>query len=311
MRHRGWLVLDDAIRLNATLVVRTICYISSGIGAGGIFLTGPTIVQQKFTTNRGLATGAATLGLSLGSLVHPAVTKYLLNQFGLRGTLLIQGAICYHGALLCFAFKSPRKYKEQIGQKKDLKKSITTVPSVSERVDHLPSTDKGHTNHDIDIHNGIVDKCHGSNTNTSFQNTYTTKTATKQAKYHLWKDYFRKMLDFSPMKNVCFVICVVHYLLAWMSKFGILTHMVTCAKLRGIPAEDAAYLMSIIGLGNLVARIISPFLMNIPRMDPVWVLFVSAVFVAASAFGTAFAHTYNGLTVCAVMLGFGDGKQIL
>ncbi|XP_037071257.1 monocarboxylate transporter 13-like [Pollicipes pollicipes] len=67
-----------------------------GIGCG--FITTPSILiaTHYFPTRRSLVNGLVMAGNSAGSFVMPPLLQLLLEQFGLRGTLLVIGAICLH-----------------------------------------------------------------------------------------------------------------------------------------------------------------------------------------------------------------------
>ena len=62
-------------------------YLITGVGNSGMFMGAITALQQLFTTNRGFATGVATMGIPLGVLIHPLHTKYFLDTFGVSGVL--------------------------------------------------------------------------------------------------------------------------------------------------------------------------------------------------------------------------------
>jgi hypothetical protein len=76
-----------------------------------------TIVQQKFTHNRGLATGLALLGFTAGTVLAPFLFDYWLTVYGLFGSLLLQAGIYAHSFVFIWAFQSPRRYMQSITDK--------------------------------------------------------------------------------------------------------------------------------------------------------------------------------------------------
>jgi len=66
------------------------------------------IIQQRFSKHRSLATGISIMGWSVGNFIGAPLTELLLNQYGLRGTLALLGAIQAHRIPLALQFKSPR-----------------------------------------------------------------------------------------------------------------------------------------------------------------------------------------------------------
>ncbi|CAN8024512.1 unnamed protein product, partial [Ixodes persulcatus] len=70
-----------------------------GIGTGLICNLTPLLLTQCFEKHRAIACGVAYSGSTIGSFFWPALLEYLIHQYGLRGSLLIYGAIILHGVL--------------------------------------------------------------------------------------------------------------------------------------------------------------------------------------------------------------------
>ena len=66
------------------------------------------IVQQHFTTHRSLAVGIASAGAGLGSFIWPAIIRYFLEQFALRGTVLLMGGIFLHSIAFAALYIPPK-----------------------------------------------------------------------------------------------------------------------------------------------------------------------------------------------------------
>ena len=73
---------------------------SSGIGYGMIFLTSIVSVSRYFDKRRSLAMGISVCGSGIGSIIFNPLSKWLLDEYGWRGTLLIEAGL----VLNCVAF---------------------------------------------------------------------------------------------------------------------------------------------------------------------------------------------------------------
>jgi len=82
----------------------------TGIGNSMVGLAMAVIIQQRFNANRALATGIAALGITLGNTLGAPITNWLLRSYGLRGTLLLTGAILLHRLPLALTFRTPAKF---------------------------------------------------------------------------------------------------------------------------------------------------------------------------------------------------------
>ncbi|KAK8764628.1 hypothetical protein V5799_032763 [Amblyomma americanum] len=70
-----------------------------GIGTGMVCNLTPLLLTQCFENHRAIACGVAYSGSTIGSFFWPALLEYLINEFGLRGALLIYGATILHGVM--------------------------------------------------------------------------------------------------------------------------------------------------------------------------------------------------------------------
>jgi len=71
------------------------------------------IIQQRFSTSkrRTLATGITIMGYSVGNFMGAPLTQFLLDSYGLRGTLALLGAMQAHRVPLALQFRSPKYFK--------------------------------------------------------------------------------------------------------------------------------------------------------------------------------------------------------
>lgn len=76
--------------------------IMAGIGYGMIFLTSIVTVTRYFDKKRSLAMGISVCGSGIGAIIFNPLSKWLLDEYGWRGTILIEAGL----VLNCVAFSA-------------------------------------------------------------------------------------------------------------------------------------------------------------------------------------------------------------
>ncbi|XP_077507946.1 monocarboxylate transporter 2-like isoform X1 [Amblyomma americanum] len=78
------------------------------IGTGMVFIVAPTIISEHFDKHKGLATGLNYTGVTMGLFVFPKLLEYLTGIYGLRGSLLIFGAVIMNGLAFSLFPRTPK-----------------------------------------------------------------------------------------------------------------------------------------------------------------------------------------------------------
>ncbi|XP_070389724.1 monocarboxylate transporter 13-like isoform X2 [Dermacentor albipictus] len=86
------------------------------IGAGMVFIVAPTIISEHFVKNKGLAMGVNFTGITAGLFVFPKLLEYLTAAYGLRGALLIFGAVTMNGLAFSLFPRTPAWRKASRGK---------------------------------------------------------------------------------------------------------------------------------------------------------------------------------------------------
>ncbi|XP_050028777.3 monocarboxylate transporter 12-like isoform X1 [Dermacentor andersoni] len=86
------------------------------IGAGMVFIVAPTIISEHFVKNKGLAMGVNYAGITAGLFVFPKLLEYLTSTYGLRGALLIFGAVTMNGLAFSLFPRTPDWRKASRGK---------------------------------------------------------------------------------------------------------------------------------------------------------------------------------------------------
>ncbi|XP_050028786.2 monocarboxylate transporter 2-like [Dermacentor andersoni] len=86
------------------------------IGTGMVFIVAPTIISEHFVKNEGLAMGLNFAGGTAGLFVFPKLLEYLTTTYGLRGALLIFGAVTMNGLAFSQFTRAPDRRKAATGE---------------------------------------------------------------------------------------------------------------------------------------------------------------------------------------------------
>uniref|UniRef100_G3MSI8 Major facilitator superfamily (MFS) profile domain-containing protein n=1 Tax=Amblyomma maculatum TaxID=34609 RepID=G3MSI8_AMBMU len=77
------------------------------IGSGMVFIVAPTVINEHFVKHKGLATGLTYTGVTMSTLFFPKLLEYLTGAYGLRGSLLIFGAVLMNGLAFALFPRTP------------------------------------------------------------------------------------------------------------------------------------------------------------------------------------------------------------
>ena len=267
-----------------------------------------TVIQQKFTHNRGLATGLALLGFTAGTVLAPMLFNYLLNTYGLFGSLLLQAGIYAHSFIFIWAFQSPKCYMQSISR------------SYQDKVAH------NETSADV-MHNESSDDVFQNKTsekvtqNTSSHSTIESEPSDKVIHIHssdsemntssnrsTWASFCGMLMDFSICRDVKYVLYVFVRLLWFFCRFCLGTHIVNAATLLGVGLTEARYLPSVIGISNLVLRCFSTVVLNFRCLNKEVYFSLGIVCVTTACFLAASAKDYAYLVAAMVMVGCNEGQ---
>ena len=108
----GTLISFLAVALSSLVPSMQILYLTYGLllglGVGLCSSMGILITQEYFVAKRPLANGITMAGGSIGQMAVPLLIQYLLNQYGLRGALLIMSGVVLQGVVAAVLFQPSR-----------------------------------------------------------------------------------------------------------------------------------------------------------------------------------------------------------
>ena len=97
----------------------------------------------------------------------------------------------------------------------------------------------------------------------------------------------------------------------WLAcKYGVANHSVTAAVTKGIPIERAVYLPSILGLGNLLLRMLSTVVLNIKAFNRDVYFLVGILSCMSAALIAALASSFESMAVVMALVGMNEGNKL-
>ncbi|KAK7471588.1 hypothetical protein BaRGS_00035751, partial [Batillaria attramentaria] len=287
-------------------------FLSYGLlqGRGLVYAPGLIIVGMYVNRYRGLGVGLSTAGVGAGTFLLPPVVELLFEEFGFQGAFLILGGVALNVCVVAAIYRPLSLHRSiVIGQRlkstrEDEEAMILTTKNLNDA--------KWTNNED---HIDIIDDAVHTNTNTPTPNNFKTSQTTayprKKSQTVCLKSAFqtcfpvegdrkgsskRKLIEWSllkipPFLFFCFSICL--FTAAFKSAF---TFLPALAKSKGLSQIQAAYLLSISGISDTVARILAGAILDFEKVRPFrpiaynGVIFVITVLSFLSPFMTNFVE---------------------
>ncbi|KAL3225025.1 hypothetical protein MRX96_026162 [Rhipicephalus microplus] len=101
------------------------------IGTGMVYIVAPTIISEHFVKNKGLAMGINYAGVTAALFVFPKLFEHLITAYGLRGALLISGAITMNGFAFRLFSRTPDWRKAAVKDNKDFAEGVLVSTAVT------------------------------------------------------------------------------------------------------------------------------------------------------------------------------------
>ena len=279
------------------------------------------VVGQYFHKRYALANGLAYTGQGFGLFIFPNLLQQLIDKFGWRGTLIIEGAIAFHMVAAACLFRPIKRQKSP---------SSTNLQASSENDSKFDQKDDSV-------------KCNGYNDNSVICNGYnnlkqisekeeskmetvvactqngTTKVALTQAQ----KDKEAEAeLDREPAKPkrfrfkcTCKLILetpsvLVIYFVFLMQAVGfvaVAAHIPSQAHENGITGTKATMILSSLGIGSLCGRVVHGFFIDKKIVTPKMGKCLSHLLCVVGTLLNPLIGRYGSLVACATMVGFSSG----
>ena len=294
-----------------------------------MFITGYVVVFQYFEKRRSLAIGLAVLGSGSGGLVFNPFSKWLLDEYGWRGTLLIESGILLN-AIACGLVMRPvitenrsqtvhtraegdennLNLTEFLTETNDMNKTNSDdnqdnfhVPITQELLNHTVAGQKTSrhdtTNLSAEKEDNAAPLVGESESDKCFYFLQNVKNAIlKTFRFDL---LLRK-------RFLCFAVVIIFINISFMVPF---IYVFDMALTMGHPPNKAVWLMTSMGISNVVSRIPVGVVADLPRVNKLYMM--ALLYVSAGVFTAVMpvCHMYELLLTACILYSASIGNYFL
>ena len=185
-----------------------------------MYVTSMVAVQHWFDRKRAMATGLAVSGSGVGTLVFGFLTQFLLDSFDWQWTLRIEALIMLIGVICGILFRP-------LPQNGDISDDSTHLTDSEKQEHEIKNGPRWH--HDEEEKTGCCGNC-GS--------------------------ILKETFDFSLFKNPVFALYCFVIVMFCFGYHVPYTYTPERAQQFGVDAQSASFLVSVMGISNVCARLI-------------------------------------------------------
>ena len=291
------------------------------------------MIGQYFSKRRSLANGLSLAGASVGQFALPPLLQYLLDNFYLKGTLLLLGAI-YLNVIACgLLYRPPAFYTQRRNKSEDITENeklleenngpvqgtaatfqtSESVPQkelndlqesqsrlLGETLDQSGRNNSASTGRRNRLHRAVVK----SENEMEASNTQSSSMPTK------FGVFCKNLLDFSVLKNYVVILFVLVSFLAFFGHFNFILFMPLSAFSKGVSKYEKALLVSITGACDLCGRVLIGFIGDMNFVTRYKLYAISVLITGINIFIFAFADTFWWMGIHVGLYGFFGGCYV-
>ena len=258
------------------------------------------MVGRWFDKRRSLANGLATAGAGVGTFIFAPLLEFLLRKYGFRGTMLVMSSVMLNICVCGSLFRPVLQNTKLKGS------SLTGIPNkvfiIDESTDFSMAADSIPQKRVNGIFNKIITKNSINDTKCRQSNNNENKT-------------LKSYLDYTLLTNRRFICFCISVMLATLGHSPASIMLPALAMQFNIKSKEAAFLLSITGIADIVGRVTFGVLCDVKLFKKnrqtlyVFAIFISGVanmfcglaseywhFVIYSCIFGLFAGSYNVLT---------------
>nr|XP_006820289.1 PREDICTED: monocarboxylate transporter 12-like [Saccoglossus kowalevskii] len=234
-------------------------------GIGFAFLYGQSIiiVGKYFYRRHALANGIAYAGGAVGIMALPPLYQVLINKYGWRGAMIVMSGINMHSIVSGMLMRPPPKHDSS-----ETLDTMNNAPIMDEtcviesKVKKEKEGTLTETNYkQCQVHQNRCDESDATerkNIGNRNPKKLRTKIVVKFGLYLFTDSWFN-------------ILCITAFLSA-LGHLAVMAHLISNAASYGIPKLDAAFLMTILGIGALGGRATHGWFVDLGHFSPMFVV---------------------------------------
>ncbi|KAJ8310629.1 hypothetical protein KUTeg_012494 [Tegillarca granosa] len=313
--------------------------IGTGISNACMFGNGMVMVGKYFHDRRSLANGLSLTGASVGQFAIPPLLQYLLDEYGLRGTVLLVGALYLHVVISGFLYRPLSFYERKKNKAGD--ESEKQALTQTENLEHKQGTQEyekhGGDDPEILIEMDLYplqDKYENKRLRYLATSTGSFKMASLESLTHIavsedkegqqdkskqkkkngtatccGKSFdIPKIFNFSVLKMPVVIFYVIVSFFLFFGYFNFIIFLPPDVLSRGISKYEKALLVSFAGIGDLFGRIGIGILGDLNVVKRYKIMAIVCLLCGLDMLIFTFTNTYWLMSLLAVLYGiFGGG----
>ena len=311
-------------------------YIFTGIGNACIFGNGLVMIGHYFSKRRSLANGLSLAGASVGQFTMPPLMQFLLDEYSLKGAMVILGAI-YFNVIACGLLYRPTSFYTQRHNKQQ---KAETDKLVSKTNGDVPVQDKskpfqsGDSTANDELNDpqeesrtklltenvnqseglnsmltGSVDSLHSAVIEDQSKNMSDGQDK-HSAGLSKCGAFCKNLLDFSVLKNYVVILFVCVSFLAFFGHFNFILFMPLSAYSKGAGKYEKAALVSITGGCDLCGRILVGVAGDMNIVPRYKIMALAVLVTGINIFIFAFSNSLWWMAVHVGLYGFFGGCYV-
>ncbi|XP_060583505.1 monocarboxylate transporter 12-like [Ruditapes philippinarum] len=260
-----------------------------GVGRAFTYTPSLIIVGYYFNKRRGIAVGLSTSGVGFGSFLLPPIMEIMFDYYGFIGTFIILSAVMSHFFIPGALFRPldlHRRFMENDRQKDARTEEtgenlLTGVTQATRTQNLLSSQSAAKMSSSLELTANV--KIESQKTSLFQRKLSKVKLAIKGTDRPKDKNgEKRKLLDLSLFRNFAFSALCIQLFLFTLSFNSTFVFLPALAEEKGVDRLQGAYLISILGIFDGIARIVMSSVLDLKRVKPFRLIIYNCVmFVVA------------------------------